>query len=158
MSTVVPHRADLRLTPGRRLLTALAVYAARRLARKPPAHIRTVLTRLRKGARPATYAEAQTAREAVLAVSLRCAGPEGCLPRSLATVLLCRAGGTWPAWVVGVRARPPFGAHAWVEAEGRMVDEEAGPEYFRALFTVPAARSAGAEQNLGKTSGTSKQQ
>ncbi|WP_319637756.1 lasso peptide biosynthesis B2 protein [Streptomyces milbemycinicus] len=101
------------------------------------------MTRLRKGARPATYAEARAAREAVVAVSLRCAGDEGCLPRSLATVLPCRAvpgraRGTWPTWTVGVRARLPFGAHAWVEAEGRMVEERADPSYFRPLFSVPA--------------------
>ncbi|WP_431040612.1 lasso peptide biosynthesis B2 protein [Streptomyces sp. P1-3] len=141
MSAVVPHRVRVRLSPWRRLLTLLAVAAAKRLARKPPARIRVVLARLRKGARPATYAEAQAAREAVVAVSLRCAAPEGCVPRSLATVLLCRAGGTWPAWTVGVRARPPFGAHAWVEAEGRMVEEEADSSYFRTLFSVPAPKT-----------------
>ncbi|WKX73960.1 lasso peptide biosynthesis B2 protein [Streptomyces sp. XD-27] len=138
MSAVVPHRVRVRLSPWRRLLTLLAVAAAKRLARKPPARIRAVLARLRKGARPATYAEARAAREAVVAVSLRCAASEGCLPRSLATVLLCRAGGTWPAWSVGVRARPPFGAHAWVEAEGRMVEEDTDAAYFRTLFSVPA--------------------
>ncbi|MEU5638644.1 lasso peptide biosynthesis B2 protein [Streptomyces milbemycinicus] len=138
MSSVVPHRTEVRLSPGRRLLVLLAVAVARRLAAKPPARTRAILTRLRKGARPATYAEARAAREAVVAVSLRCAGDEGCLPRSLATVLLCRARGTWPTWTVGVRARLPFGAHAWVEAEGRMVEERAAPSYFRPLFSVPA--------------------
>ncbi|MFD8788552.1 lasso peptide biosynthesis B2 protein [Kitasatospora sp. NPDC059599] len=109
---------------------------ARLIARKSPARIRALLTRLGRGARPASYAEAEAARDAVVAVSLRCAAFEGCLPRSLATVLLCRARGTWPTWAVGVRARPPFGAHAWVEAEGRMVDEGVDPSYFRSLFTV----------------------
>ncbi|MFI0743177.1 hypothetical protein ACH4PU_34645 [Streptomyces sp. NPDC021100] len=28
---------------------------------------------------------------------------------------------------IGVRARPPFVAHAWAEAEGRMVGEDAAP-------------------------------
>ncbi|MFI9722364.1 lasso peptide biosynthesis B2 protein [Streptomyces sp. NPDC052396] len=140
MSGVVPHRARVRLSPGRRLLALLAVAVARRLARKPPARIRAILARLSRGARPATYAQARAARRTVVAVSLHCAGDQGCLPRSLATVLLCRAQGTWPAWAVGVRARPPFAAHAWVEAEGRMVEEEADPSYFRALFSVPAVK------------------
>ncbi|WP_116214972.1 lasso peptide biosynthesis B2 protein [Streptomyces olivoreticuli] len=139
MSAVVPHRVRPRLSPGRRLLTLLAVAVAGRLARSSPARIRTVLTWLRKGARPAAYAEVRAARQAVVVVSLRCASDEGCLQRSLATVLLCRVRGSWPEWVVGVRARPPFGAHAWVEAEGRMVEEEADPSYFRRLFSVPAA-------------------
>ncbi|GHF39746.1 hypothetical protein GCM10010218_21330 [Streptomyces mashuensis] len=138
MSGVVPHRARTRLTPGRRLLTLAAVAVARRLARRPPAQIRTVLARLRTGARPARYGEAAAARAAVVTVSLRCASDEGCLPRSLATVLLCRARGSWPEWTVGVRAHPPFAAHAWVEAEGRMVGEDADPSYFRRLFSVPA--------------------
>jgi hypothetical protein len=32
---------------------------------------------------------------------------------------------------------PPFGAHAWVEAEGRPVGEDYPPDYFRTFFTVP---------------------
>ena len=39
--------------------------------------------------RPGT-SEAKAARDTVVAVSLTCAAREGCLPRSLATVLLCR--------------------------------------------------------------------
>ena len=73
---------------------------------------------LRRGARPATYEQAKAARDTVVAVSLTCAAREGCLPRSLATVLLCRLHGSWPAWCVGARRLPPFAAHAWVEAEG----------------------------------------
>ncbi|MEU9040612.1 MULTISPECIES: lasso peptide biosynthesis B2 protein [unclassified Kitasatospora] len=134
--TVVPARTGPKLTVSQKLVAKVAVGLARLLARKPPARIRALLTRLGKGARPASYAEAEAARNAVVAVSLRCAAFEGCLPRSLATVLICRAHGTWPTWVVGVRARPPFGAHAWVEAEGRMVDEGVDPSYFRSLFTV----------------------
>ena len=57
--------------------------------------------------------------------------------KSLATVLLCRWRGAWPTWCVGVRRLPPFGAHAWVEAEGVAVGEDYPPDYFRTLFTVP---------------------
>ena len=45
------------------------------------------------------------------------------MPRSIATALLCRMSGTWPTWRVGVRTVAPFSAHAWVEAEGKPVDE-----------------------------------
>lgn len=96
------------------------------------------MTLLRRGATPATHLNTKAARDAVLAVSLACTGPQGCLPRSLATALLCRMSGQWPVWCVGVRVLPPFGAHAWVEAEGRMVDEVAPEDYFQRLMAVPA--------------------
>ncbi len=122
--------------PGR--LPAYAVIGvARVLATRSPARIRTVLGVLRRGARPATYEQAKAARDTVVAVSLTCAAREGCLPRSLATVLLCRLRGSWPAWCVGARRLPPFAAHAWVEAEGAMVDEDYPADYFRTLLRVP---------------------
>ncbi|GAA2066017.1 hypothetical protein GCM10009801_11960 [Streptomyces albiaxialis] len=121
----------------RRLLVRLAVGAARALAHLPPRRIRAVLERVRRGARPASYRDAAAARDAVTAVSLASTGPEGCLPRSLATALLCRVRGQWPVWCVGARRLPPFGAHAWVEAEGVPVGEDVPPDYFRPFFTVP---------------------
>jgi hypothetical protein len=121
----------------RRILTYLAVGAARLLATRSPRRIRTVLGRLRRGAVPATFEQAKAARDAVVAVSLHCAAREGCLARSLATVLLCRLRGQWPTWCVGARRLPPFAAHAWVEADGIMVGEDYPPDYFRILFTVP---------------------
>ncbi|MGI5478820.1 lasso peptide biosynthesis B2 protein [Streptomyces lavendofoliae] len=134
-SQVVPY--DPRSVPlGPRLVTRLVVVCAHVLARRSPARIRDVLRRLRKGARPATLAEAARARETVLAVSLAAGGQQGCLPRSLATVLLCRLRGQWPTWCVGVRTQPPFAAHAWVEAEGVLVGEGAPADYFQRFFTV----------------------
>jgi hypothetical protein len=121
----------------RRILAYLAVGAARLLATQSPRRIRAVLGWLRRGARPATFEQAKAARDGVVAVSLVCAAREGCVARSLATVLLCRARGTWPTWCVGARRVPPFAAHAWVEAEGVAVDEDFPPDYFRTLFTVP---------------------
>jgi hypothetical protein len=121
----------------RRVVAYAVVGAARLLASQSPGRIRAVLGRLRRGAEPATFEQAKAARDTVVAVSLHCAAREGCLVRSLATVLLCRLGGCWPTWCVGARRMPPFGAHAWVEAEGRMVGEDYPPDYFRALFTVP---------------------
>jgi hypothetical protein len=121
----------------RRLLAYAVIAAARLLATRSPRRIRTVLGVLRRGARPATYEQAKAARDTVVAVSLTCAAREGCLPRSLATALLCRLGGSWPAWCVGARRLPPFAAHAWVEAEGVMVDEDYPADYFRPLLRVP---------------------
>ncbi len=121
----------------RRILGRLAVAAARLLATQPPGRIRTVLGWLRRGTKPATFEQAKAARDTVVAVSLVCGAREGCLPRSLATILLCRLRGRWPTWCVGARRVPPFGAHAWVEADGVPVDEPYPPDYFRTFFTVP---------------------
>jgi hypothetical protein len=121
----------------RRVPTYLAVGAARLLATRSPRRIQAVLGWLRRGARPATFQQAKAARDDVVAVSLVCAAREGCVARSLATVLLCRLQGQWPAWCVGARRVPPFAAHAWVEADGIPVGEDFPPDYFRTLFTVP---------------------
>jgi hypothetical protein len=121
----------------RRVVVRLIVGAARLLATRSPRRIRAVLAWLRRGTKPATFDQAKAARDDVVAVSLHCAAREGCVPRSLATVLLCRLRGQWPTWSVGARRLPPFAAHAWVEAEGVMVGEDYPPDYFRTLFTVP---------------------
>jgi hypothetical protein len=121
----------------RRTLARVAIGAAHVLGRQSPSRIRTVLGLLRKGSRPATLEQAGAEHATVVAVSLACAAREGCLPRSLATVLLCRLHGRWATWCVGTRRLPPFGAHAWVEVDGTMVGEDFPPDYFRPLFTVP---------------------
>src|SRR5207247_420022 len=77
--------------------------AARIVGRRSPKRIAAVLAKISEGARPATYAEASYARAVVTNTSLTCAAPKGCLPRSIATALLCRTHGSWPTWCVGVR-------------------------------------------------------
>ncbi|MFG1839287.1 lasso peptide biosynthesis B2 protein [Micromonospora sp. NPDC049175] len=121
---------------GRRLVVLTVVVLARVLARRSPAQICRVLRQASRGARPATVAEAAAARRDTVANSAFCAGPLGCLPRSITTALLCRLRGTWPTWVVGVRRHPPFGAHAWVEAEGAAVDEPYPAGFHIPLLTV----------------------
>jgi hypothetical protein len=120
-----------------RTLVRLAVVMARLLARQPPRRIRKVLARLQRGAAPATFAQAKAARDAVVAVSLVCAGREGCLARSLATVLYCRLNGQVATWCLGARRLPPFVAHAWIAVDGLPVEEPYPPDYFRTFFTVP---------------------
>jgi hypothetical protein len=122
----------------RRVLAHGAIGAARLLATQSPRHIRVVLGWLRRGARPATFEQVKAARDTVTAVSLTCAAREGCVARSLATILLCRLRGRWASWCVGARRVPPFGAHAWVEVDGVPVgEEEYPPGYFVTFFTVP---------------------
>ncbi|MFI0508400.1 lasso peptide biosynthesis B2 protein [Streptomyces sp. WSLK1-5] len=126
-----------------RLAARLVLPLACALALLPPRRIRTILHLARRGATPATVTQAKNARDAMCAVSLRCAGPKGCLPRSLGAALLCRLNGSWPTWCTGVRVVPPFTAHAWIEADGHPVDEGVPDDYFTRLITVaPGSRSS----------------
>ncbi|MGW7052317.1 lasso peptide biosynthesis B2 protein [Streptomyces sp. NPDC054887] len=127
----------------RRLAARLVLPFAVALALLPPRRLRAVLTLAGRGARPATFDQARNARDALCAVSLRCAGPKGCLPRSLGAALLCRLSGTWPTWCTGVRVVPPFTAHAWIEADGRPVGEGVPDSYFTRLITVAATSRSG---------------
>ncbi|MFG3114262.1 lasso peptide biosynthesis B2 protein [Streptomyces sp. NPDC048197] len=120
------------------------VAAARLLAKANPARLRRILEFARRGARPATADQALAAREAVVSVSLRCAG-QGCLQRSLATALLCRLRGAWPTWCTGVRTHP-FAAHAWVEAEGHPVGEPHPKGHFKPLIAVPPSHRQGSSR------------
>ncbi|REE96752.1 lasso peptide biosynthesis B2 protein [Thermomonospora umbrina] len=126
---------------GRRVAARVAVGVAYGLALLPPRRLRAVLGLLSRGAAPAQHTQAKAARDAVISVSLTCLGSQGCLPRSLATVLLCRMWGSWATWCVGARAKPPFGAHAWVEAEGRPVGEDVPDGYLNPLITVRPRRA-----------------
>ncbi|MCA6091106.1 lasso peptide biosynthesis B2 protein [Streptomyces sp. SCA3-4] len=119
-----------------RLPALLAVGLARLIVQLPPRRIRRVLALLRRGAGPAAAAQALAARQAVVAVSARCAG-EGCLQRSVATAVLCRMRGAWPDWCTGVRTEP-FRAHAWVEVGGEPVGEPFPAGYYSRIMVVPS--------------------
>ncbi|GCE01079.1 lasso peptide biosynthesis B2 protein [Embleya hyalina] len=139
MTTPSALEAGRPLTRRRNVTARLAVGAARVVAALPPRGIRATLHLARTGATPATAAQAQAARDAVVAVSLRCAG-RGCLQRSLATALLCRLGGTWPTWCTGVRTGP-FRAHAWVEVDGTPVGELEPTGYYHLTLSVPPRKT-----------------
>lgn len=122
-----------------RFRARIAVLLARPIAMLSPRTLRRVLAIVRSGAPAASYAQAKAARDAVCAASLACSAPHGCLRRSLATAILCRINGVWPTWCSGVRAAPPFGAHAWIEADGELVDEGVPRDYFRRLLVIGSA-------------------
>jgi hypothetical protein len=138
MSQQVALDDRLRSTLGSRLTARLAVAIARLLTPMPIRRIRRILCLARRGARPATPAEALRSRQAVVGVSIRCAGPR-CLQRAIATALLCRMRGTWPTWCTGVRTSP-FRAHAWVEVDGEPIDEPQDAGYYVVNVTVPPYR------------------
>jgi hypothetical protein len=121
-----------------RLVARCAVGAARLLILLPPSRLCRVLRVARRGARPATVAQALHARQSAVTVSIRCAGL-GCLQRSVAAALMCRLRGRWPDWCTGFRTQP-FGAHAWVEVDGSPVGE---PVDMSRFHTVLAVRHAG---------------
>lgn len=126
-----------------RLLTRLAICTARLLVLLKPHLLTRVLTRLSRGAAAADSTQAHAARASVLAASLSLNGLRSCLPRSVSIALLCRLQGVWPTWCVGVRAAPPFAAHAWVEAGGELIGERGNPDTFARLITVaPVERRA----------------
>jgi hypothetical protein len=137
---VAVHRGR-RPGPRRRIAAVAAVSVARLLCRLPPRRLRAVLLWLRADARAARYNEALAARDAVVAASVWCGG-QGCLARSVATVLLCRLYGTWPTWCLGVRSGP-FSAHTWVEADGRPVLESFPDGHYHLLMTVPTSHQDG---------------
>ena len=122
--------------PPRRAVAYAAVGAARLLATQPPRRIRAVLGQLRRDATPATFEQAKAARDTVVAVSLHCAAREGCVARSLATVLLCRLSGRWRPGASapgGCRRSAPTPGWRPRAAGG----EDYPPDYFRTFFTVP---------------------
>ncbi|MFE5330464.1 lasso peptide biosynthesis B2 protein [Embleya sp. NPDC056575] len=121
-----------------RVTARFAVAVAAVLARLVPRRLSLILGAVSRGARPATRAQALAARDAVVAVSVTCAG-QGCLQRSIATALLCRFTGAWPDWCTGIRT-DPFRAHAWVEVEGEPVGEVDDIRRYRVTLTVPCPR------------------
>jgi transglutaminase superfamily protein len=134
MSMPVALEPSVRLPWPRRAAAWSTVAIARMLIRLSPRRLRQVLQMAQCGARPATQAQALVARQAVVSVSLQCAG-QGCLQRSVATALLCRLGGTWPDWCTGIRAEP-FRAHAWVEVDGEPVGEREEIRLYHKVMTI----------------------
>lgn len=126
---------QVRLPARQRMLALLVVGLARLLANLRPRRLRRVLEVARRGARPATEQQAHAARRAVVAVSVRCAG-RGCLQRSIAAALYCRALGCWPTWCTGVRTSP-FTAHAWIQVAGQPIGELYPAGYYRPLLIIP---------------------
>lgn len=139
MSVPVALPEPIPLTTHQRLTGRLAVTGAYLLlaaTRGRPARLGRALRVVQRGARPATPAEAGHARAVVETVSLRCASHLGCLPRSVAIVLLCRLHRRTVTWRVGVHSPPPT-SHAWVEADRHPVGEPCDPHLlYTTILTV----------------------
>lgn len=89
MSMPITLETAVRPPLRRRATARVAVAVAAALIQLPPLRLARVLGVLSRGARPAVRQQALEARRAVVFVSVRCAG-QGCLQRSVATILLCR--------------------------------------------------------------------
>ena len=138
---VVPHFA--RSVPlGLRLRVRAAALVAAPLARLSPALMRVVLAWLRRGAAPGLRRRSHAARGDDRRQPAR-RRPGGLPAPPLTIALLCRSRGIWPTWCVGVTTLPPFRAHSWVEAEGRIVGEDEPAGQFTELIAIAACADAG---------------
>lgn len=115
---------------------ALSVTSARMLARLSPRALETIMRFVSRGSMAATFCVATKAHADVIDSSIGMAGPHSCLPRSISVALLCRIRGYWPRWCVGVRTHPPFAAHAWIEAEERMIGEFTSPGAYQTMISI----------------------
>lgn len=110
------------VSPVERALALAAVVRATRLVRRPPEQIAARLRRSVARRSAASSSEAERARQVVCAVSVRCRGSQGCVLRSVATVLYCGLRRRSLTWCTGF-ALEPFRAHAWVEVSGAPIGE-----------------------------------
>ncbi|MGI5338885.1 lasso peptide biosynthesis B2 protein [Streptomyces sp. CA-181903] len=144
MSTVIALPERVHLTRTEQAAGHLAVGTAHLITAalgSRPARLRGLLAVLARQAAPATIEQAARARDVVTTVSPRCGSGYGCLPRSIATALVCRLAGTWPTWKSGVRF-PPLASHAWVEADGAPVGED--PPFIATFTTTLTVEPGGA--------------
>ena len=95
MSDVLPYQVS-NPNLAQRVAVAAITTGARLLSKAPPRTLRHALQIVCTGARPASYRETRAARDVVLTVSAYARGGSACLPRSIATALLCRVRGVWP--------------------------------------------------------------
>lgn len=121
---------------------AVLVGLSRLLRHLKPDRLQRLMSLVVRGAQPANYSIARDARDDILSASAVCRGDRACLIRSVAAMLLCRQRGYAPTWCVGVVATPPFAAHAWIEADNRIVDEPIDASYLRTFYRVGASAQA----------------
>ena len=112
---------------------AVLVGLSRLLRHLKPHRLQRLMSFVVRGAQPADYSIARDARDDILSASAVCRGDRACLIRSVAAMLL---------WCVGVVATPPFAAHAWIEADDRIVDEPIDASYLRTFYRVGASARA----------------
>lgn len=121
---------------------AVLVGLSRLLRHLKPHRLQRLMSFVVRGAQPADYSIARDARDDILSASAVCRGDRACLIRSVAAMLLCRQRGYAPTWCVGVVATPPLAAHAWIEADDRIVDEPIDASYLRTFYRVGASAQA----------------
>nr|BAL72549.1 lariatin biosynthetic protein [Rhodococcus jostii] len=130
----IPSKTRISATERLRLASALSLGKA--LSHLPPGLLRRSMTAFAAKARPASYREAEAAVVSITQYSKASAGPGSCLQRSISVCILMRLDGRWPTWCVGVPSKPPFRAHAWIEAGGQIVAELGDMNSYSRLMTI----------------------
>lgn len=140
MTTILPS-SDRWASFGSRVYIRAVVRIGIVLRSCRPNQTRRFLTLAAKGLPEASHQQATQARDLVLKYDPRTRGETACVPRVIASALLCRRRyKSWPRVCFGVLITPPFRAHAWLEAEGRSVQEDLPATFYGLLFAIPAGR------------------
>ncbi len=114
-----------RLKPLERVLVAAEIavtYVGVRILMLRDRDMRSVVARIRSRRRPASGDTAALALHLGAIVDghlRRLPGDTRCLARSLVLLAMLARRGLGGSVVIGVRSAPTFGAHAWVELDGR---------------------------------------
>lgn len=137
MSAPILPESGTTLTPGLALRARTAVAVAFVACWGSPRFLRAFLRLLTRGARRPDPETLLRWRQAVVTVSSRCAG-EGCLQRSVATMVLARSYGYVATWKTGLR-QAPFLAHAWIELDGQPIGEPETVRHFHTTMSVVPA-------------------
>lgn len=145
-------------TVSDRIRARVAVIFAYLLSRRSPEKIERILSRWVNRYPPATEQDARLDRSAVCTVSGRCRGQEGCLHRSLATVIASRLRHKSLAWCSGFGTEP-FRAHAWVEVNGQPVQEFAEvSDYVKSIEIAPSKTLLSGESKPSSTKSDNEQE
>lgn len=124
----------IKITILERLRALFSVGVGSLVVRMSPRKICYFLEWAGRNSDPVSAMQAQRARYAVCAVSVRCSGM-GCLLRSVSAFIYCRCQGISPDWCSGFRTSP-FAAHAWIEADGRPIGEPGSLSSFVTVLSV----------------------
>ena len=104
-----------------------------------PDRLQRLISLVVRGTQLADYSVVCDVRCEILFVSGMFRGDMACLIRSVAAMLSVQAARLRADVVRRRRRHAPFAAHAWIEADNRIVDEPIGASYLRTFYRVGAS-------------------